>query len=187
MSVKRYIVVLAVMFSALGAAAGKSPATLTMHVTPVVSSDNDVSLRFQLRYTGQDSLEAQASSLPGVQRRFTIALDVQRYPDYDNPAGRPCANLQDIITIDDPGPGWKSVNSGQEFVEDVRLADLYKGVGDVLGRCELVVNWSYKMYTRDKIRFPRMAGSVVIPSSRRPVIPSDVSVQGDPWKYEKTP
>jgi hypothetical protein len=163
---------------------GADVPTLRMHVEPRISAEKEVRLHFHLRYEGKTGLEVEASTLPGVQRRHTIAVEVGRYPDYDNKDATPCGNLEEIITIDDPGPGWRVVQPGAAFDEDVKLDELYKGIDSMIGRCEVVINWSYKMYTRDEIRFPRMAGSVVVPWDARPIVPPDIVVRGSRWKYE---
>jgi hypothetical protein len=177
----------ALLLPLAGVAGAAGKATLTMHVVPTVLQDGDVSLQFHLRYVGEEAFEADQGSIASG-RGLRIALDATRFPDYDN-NGRsgPCVNLEEIITVNDPDSGFREVKPGEEFVEVIRLSEQYHGVKEVLGQCELVVNWSYKMYTQDKVRFPRLAGSVVVPSSLRPVPPPDVTVQGTSWKYEPLP
>lgn len=170
----------------LGTVAAEEPAELTMRVTPTVSQNGEVSLRFKLRYEGKQSFEADRGSIPSSKSLRIVSLGADRFPDYDN-ASTICRSLKEVITIDDPSPGYVEVKPGQEFVEDVPLSNKVEGVKDVLGRCELVVTWSYKMYTQDKVRFPRMAGSIVIPSSRVPVAPPDVTVRAAQWSYKPTP
>lgn len=162
--------------------AAADSATLTMQVVPTINSENQVLLRFRLRYDGQRSVEADVATLPGIQDRFTMRVDAHSLSDWDvlDDDG-PCSTLKDIIKINEPSPGWRVVKPGEEFVEEIPLAELYTGIESAIGRCEIVVNWSYKMYTRDRIRFPRMAGSVVIPTSLRPVVPPEIRVQGEPW------
>jgi hypothetical protein len=187
MSTNRFFIWLALwLLSPCMAAERGEPPALTMSVEPSISQDGAISVQFRLRYSGIENFEAEASSLPGVQRRNTIAIDVSRYPDYDNSENKPCGTLNDIIVVDDPGTGWRRVQPGEEWVENVKLSDLVSGVKDVVGHCDIVINWSYKMYTRDKVRFPRMAGSIVVPSNRRAIVPPDVRVTGDVWKYERT-
>jgi hypothetical protein len=159
--------------------AGADRPSLTMQVTPTVNVGDDVTLTFRLRYQGSESITADISTLPGVQKLKTVFVDAGRFPDRDLPHGTKCGNLKEVIMIDDPGLGSIPVAPGQEFVETVHLSKWYLGLENVLGRCEIVVNWSYKLYAHDDtVGFPRMAGSVVIPSDQVPIVPPDIVVYG---------
>lgn len=157
--------------------AGAVPPSLTMEVKPVVNAGT-ITLTFKLTYQGNDEIVVDRSVLPGVQRMQAVYIDAGRFPDRDLPRGTHCGNLEEVIVIDDPGPGTQLVTPGEEFIDVIRLNDWYRGWEGVLGRCEVVINWSYKLYTHSGVIFPRMAGSIVVPSNQVPLIPPRALVFG---------
>lgn len=187
MKICHFMILVLLQVGSLWPASVSADQSLTMRVVPIVLPSKEVQLDFDLRYDGDQSFEADVGTLPGVQARNVVALDADRFPDWDNQwAGNPCPSFREIISINEPSPGWRLVSGGQQFHERVALSDLYSGVEGSIGRCDIVINWSYKLYTKNKVRFPRMAGSVVIPSSMLPIVPPDVSVVGAPWKGKES-
>ena len=133
--------------------------------------------------TGSDdvSLTYRIPEVPSSSELRILRLELTRFLDYDVDSAKPCAELDEIITIDDPSPGYRTVSPGQEFTAVVLLSERYEGVKDILGQCDLVAHWSFKMYTEDRLRFPRMAGSVVIPATLDPVFHPEIVVLGKAW------
>ena len=157
---------------------------LIMHVDPIVDIKS-FSIKFTLSYYGSYELEVDKGSLIGQGRLKTVSLDLSEFQDYDKEVGESCKKVEEKIYIDDPSPGWRKINDGESFSEILNVGDFFKEISDVIGKCDIVINWSYKIYTKGKYRFPRISGSFTIPSDLNLPLPSDVSAYGQRWEYKK--
>jgi len=156
---------------------------ITMHVVPFVSSEEKLGIEFHLKYSGATKLTVEVSNLPGVQRLSTVYVDVQRTYDNNAEPFEICPSPTATMVIDDPGIGSRTVVAGQEFVEKVYLNDSVSNLSQIMGKCDVIAFWEYKLYAdsaNGPIDFPRMAGAVVFRRDLSFNVPPDVSVAGRP-------
>ncbi|MEZ5521341.1 MAG: hypothetical protein R3F08_07720 [Dokdonella sp.] len=160
-------------------------ALLRTTVTPKMVRGNDVALEFEVRFEGTMKYMVDAGSVPGFGGRSAVRVSAERVADLDKASNKPCQQLVEKITIDEVPTHWIEINPGSEFRHNVRLSQLYDGVAENSGQCDLIINWTYKIYTQDAVRFPRVAGSVVVSSDGKVSSPTTAVISGESWTYGK--
>ncbi|MEZ5462216.1 hypothetical protein [Dokdonella sp.] len=156
---------------------------LRTSVTTMLIDENDVVLEFTVRFEGGQAVQVNAGSVPGFGDRSAVRVSAERVPDLDEASRRPCQQLIEKIYIDEVPTHWIEIKPASEFRHKIRLSDLYDGVGGNIGQCDLIINWTYKIYTEDAVRFPRVAGTAVVSSDGTVSLPTTTLVLGKSWKY----
>lgn len=135
-----------------------------MIVTP--SADvkaGEATLNFELKYKGTSPIMVARSSVPGVQDG-AIWIGAEYFPDFgDN--FHPCPKPIENVYIEDGLLGTMTIQPGQTITQAVKLSTRYANLQQILGKCDLVVFWSYKPELTTGAA-ERQAGSVVFPASK---------------------
>ncbi|MGO1000772.1 hypothetical protein [Lysobacter sp. CA196] len=133
-----------------------------MTVSPDVDlKQGDAVLNFELKYNGSAPAVITRSSVPGVQDT-AIWIAVESFPEYgDN--YHPCPRPADKLVIDDGVLGTMTIQPGQSIKQAVSLSGRFTKIREVLGKCDLVVFWSYAPESENGVG-ERLAGSIVLPA-----------------------
>lgn len=160
----------AFLFSVLCCVAYSSDAQdvrFLMSVTPSVAKDaSSAVIVFRLRYEGIRPIKANVAWLPGERVFRFISFKADSFPIYDNNPFVYCPKPLEWVFIDDPGVGYKTISPGEDLIQEIDLFKLYENMPNILGKCDFVFYWSYKVYL-DGYDAPRVAGTVVIPATLR--------------------
>ena len=120
----------------------------------------DAELTFNLTFSGPNSVVVARSSMPDIQKN-AIWTSAEYFPNYgDN--YRPCPKLKEKIEINDGLLGTITIKPGQSFQQKIKLSDLYFNANEIVGKCDVVLFWTYKPELESGEHTERLAGTVVI-------------------------
>lgn len=150
------------LMPSLQAAAMESRFTMTTS-SSIDTSRGDATLNFDLAFSGSKPIVLARSSIPGVQKD-AIWIGVDFFP-VSGENFHPCPEPVEKIFINDGLLGTATIQPGQSMREVVKLSDRYSNIGDILGKCDLVVFWSYKPKLETGDYSERLAGAFVLPAT----------------------
>ena len=165
-------------------ALAQSRATLTMEVTPRLVASRDLVVDFWLSSTSSVPMSIEKSSWFGGEDSSPISITAEQFPDFASQPFVACPAPLERIIISDPSPGAVQLPPKGGLRATVIMSTRYKNIQDIIGKCDLVLTWSYRLYLDEGPSASRMAGVVVIPASLRPLTTHtttvDVAVKDHP-------
>lgn len=122
----------------------------------------DAELTFNLTFSGSRPVVVNRSSMPDLQSN-AIWTSAEYFPNYGD-SYQPCPRPKEKIEINDGLLGTTTIKPGQSVQQKIKLSDLYFNTNEIVGKCDLVIFWSYKPEFESGEHTERLAGAVVIPA-----------------------
>lgn len=152
--------------------------SFSVRVSPVGITSNSAGIEIVLKYEGDKPVKAETYSLPGG-RIEVLDLTARQYSARSKKRPVPCPAPHQRIIVDDSGSGESIVRPGQVFSQVIDLREVVSNLDEILGKCDLVLHWSYQPELRDGLFADRAAGALVIPASLVVSEPDPVTVAVD--------
>ena len=141
-------------------------AFIEMHVEPLIDkSKSKATLKFSLKYTGDSILVVDSHNLPGMRVARSISYMADSIIDYKSKQFKPCPTPEEKIFFDEGAIGNYELQPGEVLVQYIDLFQVYSEFEKILGVCDFVFYWNYKLDIEGDYEMPRIAGAIVIPST----------------------
>jgi hypothetical protein len=150
--ISRLIFLVCVVF---GADPAMATDTLSMDVTLSSIVSEEVTLKFDLKYSGKAPIEIYESDLPWGNYHSVVLVAAKL-----NSAE---VLIPEIAPIDDPGPGRIEIRPGESLSGTIRVDRRFKRFLPTVAKTNLIVFWSYELTPISAPSFQRLSGALVIP------------------------
>lgn len=122
----------------------------------------DAELTFSLTLSGPSPVVVTKSSMPDIQKN-AIWTSAEYFPNYGDDY-HPCPRPKEKIEINDGLLGTTTIKPGQSIQQKIKLSELYFNTNEIVGKCDLVLFWTYKPELESGETTERLAGAIVIPA-----------------------
>lgn len=136
-----------------------------MKVSLLVSDNSSKAyIDFKMIYKGMDPIIVSRDNLIGSRVFENVNLQAVSFLDYRKSRFVKCPKPIQNILIDDAGVGVEKISHNAVLEQRIDLNEVYGNMSKILGRCDLVIYWSYKIDVQSGPQIERLAGALVIPS-----------------------
>lgn len=139
--------------------------SLTMDIVPRIDiKKEEALLEFNLTYEGNESISVDISNLLGKRIR-SISFKADRIRNFNNKPFINCPIPEQKIFIDDPGIGYVLIKPGETVTQKIDLYQIFYKFDQIIGKCDFVFYWNYKLDITKSYQAPRIGGAVIIPAN----------------------
>ena len=164
----RRLIALAVLGSCAYCAAGDAKSHIEVRMEGAgMETIESAKVTFRVTFSADRNLTIRSESLVSDSDSSAVSITASEFPASFEPDGVACPSPQEVTTIQE-GPGrWVSLGRTYETVGTIDLNERFANLGKIIGRCDLVVFWSYKPNLGVGVDVSRISGSLLISALRR--------------------